>query len=545
MLTIGLLGGALVAGGCGDRSAAPPPDDVMRTVLHALAEDSVVTLVTGDTLRVSGSTLDFYADREWQPAWTAGGGLHDAGRALFDAIGRADEDGLRPDRYGHDVAVSMLDALDARGDARPADSLVARYRAEIDLLLTEGFNRFTAELVNGTLDPAEGGLDWRIAGEVAPGNVVLHNVAYGMAPADAVASLRPAIPYYERMRTALAQYRAAAERGGWPQLPDGATLKAGDRDTAVALLRRRLVNGTDAREAALAQVGAEDPTHFDDSLAEAVALFQERHGIAGDGAVGAATRKELDHTVEERIAEMKLNLDRWRWLPRDLGDRFLLVNIAGFELEVIDGGRTIESMNVVVGQRGLQTPVFADSLRYVVVNPYWNVPDGIMARTIRPALERDPYYLVKNDMEMVNGRVRQRPGPRNALGQYKFMFPNEYDVYLHDTPEGHLFSRHERTFSSGCVRVERPADLARLLLRLQSDQDPSSLDAMLATGRERWVRLDRPLPIYLLYFTAWVQEDGTVRFHHDVYGRDAALGEQVEERLHDLSDRRIAIGSTL
>jgi L,D-transpeptidase YcbB len=186
-------------------------------------------------------------------------------------------------------------------------------------------------------------------------------------------------------------------------------------------------------------------------------------------------------------------------------------------------------MNVVVGNESTETPIFSDSIRHVVVNPYWNVPDGIMARTIGPAMALDPNYLAKHDMEMVNGRVRQRPGPQNSLGRYKFIFPNEHDVYLHDTPDGHLFARAERAFSSGCVRIERPRDFARLLLRLQSDRDPDSLDGIFASGKEQWIELDRPLPVYLLYFTAWAQEDGVVRFHHDVYGRSEAMDTQAEE----------------
>jgi L,D-transpeptidase YcbB len=248
--------------------------------------------------------------------------------------------------------------------------------------------------------------------------------------------------------------------------------------------------------------------------------------------------------VEERIAEMKLNLDRWRWLPNDLGERFVLVNIAGFELEVVDGGRAVQTMNVVVGKLDRQTPVFADSIQYVVVNPYWNVPDGIFRMDVRPAMERDPTYLARNNMEMVNGRVRQRPGPKNALGRYKFIFPNEYNVYLHDSPQGHLFSRTSRDFSSGCIRVERPEEFARLLLDMQTDRGAGQIDAMLTNWNERWIKLDRPLPVYLLYFTAWVEEDGTVRFHHDVYGRDGQLEEQVEERLEGGAGTRGRVAAT-
>jgi murein L,D-transpeptidase YcbB/YkuD len=207
----------------------------------------------------------------------------------------------------------------------------------------------------------------------------------------------------------------------------------------------------------------------------------------------------------------------------------VLVNIAGFELEVVDNGQVIEAMDVVVGAEATATPIFADSIRHVVVNPYWNVPDGIMERTIEPAIARNPNYLRDNDMEVVDGQVRQRPGPKNALGKYKFIFPNEFDVYLHDTPDGHLFEETDRAFSSGCVRIERPRDFARMLLELQSSENPDTLDALVEAGEEKWIALERPLPIFLLYFTAWVREDGTTRFHHDVYGHDEAIEEETDE----------------
>jgi murein L,D-transpeptidase YcbB/YkuD len=189
----------------------------------------------------------------------------------------------------------------------------------------------------------------------------------------------------------------------------------------------------------------------------------------------------------------------------------------------------IEAMDVVVGAEATATPIFADSIRHVVVNPYWNVPAGIMTRTIEPAMALDPNYLRDHDMEIVDGQVRQRPGPKNSLGRYKFIFPNEFDVYLHDTPDGHLFAETQRAFSSGCVRIERPRDFARMLLELQSSELPDSLDALVEGGEEKWIALDRPLPIFLLYFTAWVQEGGATRFHHDIYGHDEAMGEQTGE----------------
>jgi L,D-transpeptidase YcbB len=444
-------------------------------------------------------------------------------------VGRSWEDGLPPVRYRHDAATSVLAAIGARGKDGLPDSLAVRYLADLDLLLTEGFNRLARDLVLGMLDPAVAEIDYRIAPEAAPEAAILSALAAGESAADLVVRLRPSMPQYDRMRTALLAYHEAEARGAWPQVPADSALEEGDRSEGVALLRMRLLAGADVAEAGLAGAGAADPSLFDAELKRAVQQFQARHAIEPDGVLGAATARELNHTLGERIAELQLNLDRWRWLPNQLGERYVLVNIAGFELEVIDQGRVIESMNVVVGQRDTETPIFSDSIRHVVVNPYWNVPDGIMARKIAPAMAADPNYLAAHDMEIVDGRVRQRPGPKNSLGRYKFIFPNEFDVYLHDTPDGELFARTERAFSSGCVRIERPRDFARMLLRLQSHQDPESLDAILATGKEQWIKLDRPLPVFLLYFTAWAQEDGTVRFHHDIYGRSEAMDAQAEE----------------
>jgi L,D-transpeptidase YcbB len=520
----------LLAAGCGEGEELKAlRADAIGAMLRTVPADSVVQLASGDTLRVSSATLEFYRAREWQSAWIGPKQPLAVGTVLHETLGRAWQDGLPAARYRHDVAAAVLDRIAATGDARLADSLAVRHLADLDLLLTEGFNRLARDLVAGMMSPSTAGLDYRITAEAPPADLILDRVLAGEAPADIVAQLRPSIPQYERLRAALLAFHALEERGGWALLQGDAALKEGERGEAVTALRQRFVAGIDSGEAALAALGAADPSLFDAELKHAVQRFQDRHAITPDGAVGGATLRELNHTLAERIAELQLNLDRWRWLPNDLGERYVLVNVAGFELEVVDRGQVIETMNVVVGQESTETPIFADSIRFVVVNPYWNVPDGIMERTIRPAMARDPNYLASHDMEVFEGRVRQRPGPQNSLGRYKFIFPNEHDVYLHDTPDGHLFSRTERAFSSGCVRVERPRDFARMLLRLQSERDPDSLDGIFATGKEQWIKLDRPLPVFLLYFTAWAQDDGSVRFHHDVYGRSEAMDAQAEE----------------
>ncbi|CAN5758733.1 L,D-transpeptidase family protein [soil metagenome] len=524
-----LLVTALLGTGCGNEAREQQTTLQIAEMMQTLTADSVVHLASGDTLRISAATVAFYRGRQWESAWSGSRRSLAQGAALHAAIGSAWEDGLPPSRYRHDVTSAVLNRIDVRGDSALTASLRVHHLADLDILLTEGFNRLALDMVAGMLNPVRAGLDFRIASEEAPDATILHRVVDGEAPTAIVVGLRPTNPQYERMRGALLAFHQVEATGAWPRLSADAALKEGGRGEMVSVLRQRFITGVDAQEAALARKGAADPSLFDADLKLAVQQFQERHAIVPDGAVGPGTAKELNHTLAERIAELQLNLDRWRWLPKDLGGRYVLVNVAGFELEVVDQGRVIESMNVVVGEQSTETPIFSDSIRFVVVNPCWNVPDGIMERKIRPAMALDPGYLEKHDMEVVKGRVRQRPGPQNSLGRYKFIFPNDLDIYLHDTPDDHLFARTERAFSSGCVRIERPRDFARLLLRLQSNHDPDSLEGILASGSEKWLKLDRPLPVYLLYFTAWAQDDGRIRFHHDVYGRSEAMDGQAEE----------------
>ncbi|MGH7448173.1 MAG: L,D-transpeptidase family protein, partial [Longimicrobiales bacterium] len=403
-----------------------------------------------------------------------------------------------------------------------------------------GYMRFVNDIVRGAIDPDSVGSAWRIPRNDAPGWHVLRSVVRGGDPVQIIERLRPGTPYYGRMMAALARLRQVREAGGWAKLAGDANVAAGDSSAAIVALRERLARSDDPREAQLARRGAARPEVYDRDLRDALRHYQERHALDDDGALGSGTLRELNHDVEERIAELKLNLDRWRWLPQDLGRLFVLVNIAGFELEVVENDLAIESMNVVVGQEGWHTPVFADTMEHVVVNPYWTPPESIMEQEIRPAMARDPGYLARNNFERTSdGRVRQRPGPGNALGRFKFLFPNDDNIYLHDTPANHLFSRARRDFSHGCIRVERPYDLARLIVSKASTHSAASIEGMLATRSEKWITLKKPIPVYIVYFTAWVKEDGTLRFHHDVYGHDEELESQQDE-LEEGAERRVA-----
>ncbi|HEX6159346.1 MAG TPA: L,D-transpeptidase family protein, partial [Thermoanaerobaculia bacterium] len=266
-----------------------------------------------------------------------------------------------------------------------------------------------------------------------------------------------------------------------------------------------------------------DGTLFDAELEALVRHFQSHHGITVDGIVGPETLRELNVSAQDRATQIAVNMERWRWMPEDLGESCLLVNIAAFRLDAIEGDRSVLSMKTVVGREYTRTPFFAARITEVIVNPWWNVPDSIATKELWPKQHRDPSYFAREHMVVTDGRIRQRPGPWNALGRLKFNMPNRYNVYLHDTPARQLFERPFRAFSHGCIRLERPMDLALYLLRDQPRWTREAIESDIATGTERTIRLTSPLPVYVLYWTAWVGDDGHMEFHRDHYQRDAAL----------------------
>lgn len=282
--------------------------------------------------------------------------------------------------------------------------------------------------------------------------------------------------------------------------------------------------------------------------------FQQRHGLQADGSVGEATLAALNVPVEERIRQIEANMERWRWLPRQLEPRYILVNMAGYELQVIEAEQTVLNMRVIVGRDYRQTPVFTSAMTSLVLNPHWYVPRSIFRDDILPRLRRDPEYLERLGMRLfssLNGNgsevdaagvdwaavdgnsfpyiLRQGPGPHNALGRVKFLLPNRYGIFLHDTPDRALFSQPARAFSSGCIRLEDPIELARYVLADEERWSRAGLEAAVAQGRPLGLTLPEPIPVYLVYWTAWVDEAGVLQLRDDIYGRDRRLLELWQE----------------
>jgi len=488
-----------------------------------------------------------YAERQHRPVWLDAGGPTQRGRELAVELLRAGEHGLDPAAYAGERLAMELTAL-TRRQARRDEAAYGERAARLDPALTHSFLMLAEHLGRGRIDPAEAGIHW----ESEPRRIDLaevFRVAAEEGPAAALAAARARHEQYARLEQALGHYRRAVAAGGWPRVPAGETLEPGAEDPQrVAALRRRLAVEGYATGGPAAD--ALSPT-YDEALADAVREYQRRRGLEPDGVVGGKTLDELNVSAAERVRQIEANLERWRWMPADLGSRHVLVNVPRFELHVVEGGEEVMRMRVVVGEELNATPMFSDRMQYVVFNPYWNIPASIAGEEVVPALQRNRSYLAANDMEVVRGweggqvlgswvapsvaaqaadessgiRIRQRPGPANPLGQIKFLFPNEHAIYLHDTSAGHLFDETVRLFSHGCIRIEKPVELAAWAL----GKPQSEVRAMMASGStDEWTSLPQEIPVHILYYTVAVDDDGKVLFFDDFYGIDGQVLEALD-----------------
>jgi murein L,D-transpeptidase YcbB/YkuD len=402
-------------------------------------------------------------------------------------------------------------------------------------------------LRNGKVDPRSHEPVWnfRVASD---GHDPVDWIERAVSAPSLIDFVRAEIPrgaFYNRLRASLAQHRDIAVRGGWSEIPQGATIWPGDSDSRIAVLASRLAISSDIDDP-----GPDDTLRdFDEGLQAGVRHFQTRHGLEADGVVGPRTLRSLNIPVDERIGQLRLTLERARWVLDGIEDNVVVVNIAGFRAYVVSGREISWETRVVVGKPHQQTPVFRDELQYIVFNPNWTVPYSIATREMLPQLKADSTYFASRDFdirdkegnfvdpanvdwEQVTRRnfgytFIQRPGSNNALGQVKFMFPNEHAVYLHDTPRRELFGLAERAFSHGCIRVADPLHLAELLLR-NDGWDRKRIDDAVRSGKTRTVYLSKRMPILLLYWTASVDPDGLVHFYDDVYQRDPAIAQALD-----------------
>jgi murein L,D-transpeptidase YcbB/YkuD len=533
------------AAGNGDPTAAPPP--VAGTAAGAGPEAAsaaspdaatnlsrlIVALLEGKTPlppmveEFRPALVHYYDDNAGAALWGDSARKTD----LIEHLARAEQDGLNPADY---PLSDLVLRLQSAGDADAAA------RAENEVVFSAALLAYASDLKVGRLNPRKVDPELFAQTRTIDGAAVLSALAAHPDLGAFLAGWAPHNPEYRALRGVLSEYRKIASAGGWPEVPSGKTLKRGMRDPRVGQVRARLESSGD-----ITIVGG-DANFFDPALVMAVERFQKRHGLEVDGIVGPNTLATLNVPVTERIRQIILNMERWRWLPEDLGDRYILVNIAGFELALVEAGAVVERMAVVVGRPYRQTPVFSDRVRYLEFNPYWTVPFKLAGEDELPKLKKDPGFLADHGFEVFLHdqpvdpatidwskytkrtfpfTLRQKPGPDNPLGRVKFMFPNRFDVYLHDTPARDLFNHPARAFSSGCIRLERPLDLAVRLLRGTPGWDRERIEALIASQRNMRVDLAEPVPIHLTYSTAWSGEGGTINFRPDIYQRDKRLHE--------------------
>jgi len=544
LLVIAILSGlGLVAGGASGNDPDILAERIRSRLESALDPDA---LAAGDErLLCIDALATFYENRGYRPAWSDGKRLSKAAAELLKTLDDAWLHGLQPADYHVDLI-------------RDRVSNVKRSRndAELDLLLSDAFLLYGSHLLSGQVNPETIDSEWfanRRGGNLPE---ILQSAIDSARVRAALSDLAPPQRGYSRLQEALEKYRRIDASGGWASIPEGEKLKAGMEDPRVPALRERLKRTGD-----LPSGSADTSGVFDEVLVAAVVRFQRRHGLDADGVIGSATLDALNVPAARRVQQIIVNLERWRWLPQELGERHVIVNVADFHLDCVHEGDTVLTSRVIVGRDYRRTPVFSDELSYIVFNPSWEVPDFIAAEDILPLVRKDPAYLERMGFDVLRGwgpdekrfdgssidwkavnkrsfpyRLRQGPGPLNALGRMKFMFPNRFSVYLHDTPARELFGKTERTFSSGCIRVEKPLELAIWLLAGDTAYDKPGIQALLDSNESRTVKLPRRVPIHLLYWTSWVSPDGTVYFRRDVYNRDGALGTALRQEPPVASD---------
>ncbi len=513
-------------------SAQDAVRDALRNRVEQLLFADAVQ-VAGIPINAKELVVEFYSRRDFRPAWVRDQQFDEL-RAL---VVLADQAGLP----AVDYPIERVEGL--RAAARHGGG-VSEW-ADLDILATETLIRIGYQLRFGKVNPQRLDPAWNFQ----------RSIRAGVDPIDTLSAVIDSDSMTEQIRAllgpslisdpliaALARYRAIEAAGGWPTVPEGEVLKPGMSDPRVILLRDRLRVTGDAQDGP-----SPAPERYDDALERAVKRFQARHGLDPDGVIGQKTYSALNAPVSVKINKLRASLERARWISSGAQrDRdFVLVNIAGFQMALIRDLKPVWTARIQVGQPYRQTPVFRGEMEYLVFNPTWTVPPTILSKDVLPKLQQDPAYLNAHNMEVLDrdGRpvnaaaidwsslsarnfpymIRQRPGLKNALGRVKFIFPNRHLVFLHDTPSQRLFEQASRSFSSGCIRVENALEFAERLLAESGKWDRAAIDAAIDSGEIRTAYLDRRLPVYLLYWTADVDESGAAVFYQDIYDRDTKL----------------------
>ena len=518
----------------------PVSNEIKNQILNS--EGPIIVMVGENRTQLSRQVSRFYELQNFQSVWTADGKVLPQASSFIKVIKDADDEALRPSDYHiKDLNIMFTEIENSKNPMDP--TMLAKF----DLLLTDAFILYVSHLINGRIEPQGVDLTWLKNHNRVDFNKIMSLGLDSNEFQSAIASYEN--PSYKRLRTALIKYKIIEANGGWPPIPAGSKIEKGQRGERVRLLRSRLM--------ATGDMNAESPDNsdiYDETVERAVRKFQRRHGLAEDGIVGPDTLSELNVPVEKRIEQIKINMERFRWLPQYIAPRYIQVNIPSFHLDVIQNGKMVLTMPVVVGKPYWNTPLFSADMTYIILNPYWNIPRSIALEETLPKIRVDAEYLSKHNIRVFQGwkngsteidpssidwslvgnhnlqyRFRQNPGPYNPLGRIKFMLPNGYNVYLHDTSKKSLFKKQRRDFSHGCIRVENPIGLAQYVLSTEPGWTKEKIESEIRNGKSQSIILPQPIPVYLVYFTAWVDDQGDVQFRDDVYGRDGALYQALRE----------------
>ena len=458
---------------------------------------------------------DFYNARNYQFAWFFREGMADYASSFYDIY----KDYIN---YSQDTTLKnpslqrLYDSLtNGNFTYNTNDSVVLN----AELLLTAQFFRYSRRAYQGNnqLDARE--LDWFIPRKKIDPAALLDSLLFHKG--KNLANYEPVNRQYNLLKTYLLKYYDIEKKDSWSIIKaDRKTYKLNDSSAIIPGIKKRLFLTGDLIK--------EDTTSiFTKETEDAVKSFERRYGMKEDGLITAALLNEMNQPIAERIQQILVNMERIRWVPAQPATDYLLVNIPEFRLHVYEKGSYSWSTNVVVGTAANNTVIFNGNLKYIVFSPYWNVPSSILKKEVLPAIARNKNYLVRNNMEWYDGAVRQKPGPGNALGLVKFLFPNNYNIYLHDTPSKSLFNEEKRTFSHGCIRVSEPKKLAQFLLRNDANWDSVKITKAMNAGKEQVYNIKEPVPVFIGYFTAWVDRDGKLNFRDDIYGHDRKMKERL------------------
>lgn len=472
--------------------------------------------ITREKLHDSMATAmrSFYNQRNYQYAWFFKQGIADYAATFLSQ--QNDYMNYSGDSSIYNIVLqTSLDSLNDAMNYDPPDSL----KLKTELLLTRQFFRYASRAYAGRRDINTKDLGWYIPRKKIDFVGFLDSLLVNKG--ENLSQYEPVNRQYNLLKGFLLKYYEAEKKGFWEAIvADKKSYKHGDFSPTITQIKKRLLLTGDLATSDTTQL-------FTDSLITAIKRYQHRTGLTEDGVAGASLFKEMNRPISDRIRQILINMERIRWVPAQPSTDYLLVNIPEFRLHVYEKGDYQWSMNVVVGAVAHNTVIFNGNLQYIVFSPYWNVPSSIIRNEVVPGMKRNKNYLANHNMEWNNGAVRQKPGPRNSLGLVKFLFPNSYNIYLHDTPSKSLFGESSRAFSHGCIRLAEPKRLAEYLLRNDPAWNTASITRAMNSGKEKYVTLKQTVPVFIGYFTAWVDRDGKLNFRDDIYGHDNEMAEHL------------------